>query len=210
VSDVPGRVASVVLAAGSGQRFGGDKLAAVWQGEPLLAHVLRAVASHPGVVVHRPGDAFVAEMARGFRMQPRENPAPELGLSGSLRIGLAALDPARTVWAMIVLGDQPLLRPEVIERLIAMTGRDRELIRPEYDGQDGPGHPVLVHRRLWRLAGELKGDQGFGAVVPPDRVCLVSTGGVNPDVDTPEDLAGLDTLSRLTTHDSRHHARPPR
>ncbi len=206
---MPGRVAPVVLAAGSGQRFGGDKLAAVWQGEPLLAHVLRAVASHPGVVVHRPGDAFTAEMARGFGMQPRENPAPELGLSESLRIGLAALDPARTDWAMIVLGDQPLLRPDVIEQLLVLTGQDRDLIRPLYDG-DGPGHPVLVHQRLWPLAKELRGDQGFGAVVPPGRVCLVSTGGVNPDVDTPEDLARLDTLSRLTTHDVRHHARPPR
>lgn len=139
-------------------------------------------------------------------MAPRENPHPELGLSESLRVGLAALDPATTEWALIVLGDQPLLRPEVIERLIAMTGRGRELIRPEYDGQDGPGHPVLVHRRLWPLAKDLRGDQGFGTVVPPDRVCLVSTGGVNPDVDTPADLARLDPLSRLTTHDSRHHA----
>lgn len=204
---MPGHVASVVLAAGSGQRFGGDKLAADWQGAPLLVHTLRAIRTYPGVVVHRPGDRFVIDLARGFGMRPCENPAPELGLSESLRVGLTALDPARTDWAMIVLGDQPLLRPEVIERLIGMTDRGRDLIRPEYDDDAGPGHPVLVHRRLWPLAAALKGDQGFGAVVPPELRAMVLVPGANPDVDTPDDLLRLSALpSPLSAPD----ARPPR
>lgn len=205
---MPGRVASVVLAAGSGQRFGGNKLAAVWQGEPLLAHVLRAVAGHPGVVVHRPGDGFVAELARGFGMQPRENPAPELGLSESLQVGLAALDAAATEWALIVLGDQPLVRCEVIDALVSAADASADLIRPVYaDAAGAPGHPVLVHRRLWPIAESLQGDQGFGAIVPADRVRLVPVPGANPDVDTPEELLQLSAIhSPLSAPD----ARPPR
>ena len=132
-----GTVAAVVLAAGAGRRFGGDKLAAVWQGEPLLGRVIGAVASHPGVVVHRPGDSFVEQTARASGMIPRENPHPEFGLSESLRAGLAALNPAATEWALIVLADQPLLRPDVIAALIAATDPADDLIRPVYAGDAG-------------------------------------------------------------------------
>lgn len=205
---MPGHVASVVLAAGSGQRFGGDKLAAVWQGAPLLVHTLRAIASHPGVVVCRAGDTFVEQTARGSGMTPRENPHPELGLSESLRVGLAALDPAATEWALIVLGDQPLLRPEVITALITAIDPTDDLIRPSYAEAAGlPGHPVLVHRRLWPMAESLRGDQGFGAIVPAERIRLVPVPGGNPDIDTPDDLFRLSPLpSPLSVSD----ARPPR
>jgi len=195
-------VAAVVLAAGAGQRFGGDKLATVWQGEPLLSRVIRAVASHPGVVVHRPGDTFVEQTARTSGMTPRENPHPEFGLSESLRVGLGALDPAATEWALIVLADQPLLRPDVIAALIAATDLTDDLIRPVYAGDAGsPGHPVLVHRRLWPLAESLCGDQGFGSVVPAGRVRLVPVPGSNPDVDTPDDLDRLSSAP-LTPYSS--------
>jgi molybdenum cofactor cytidylyltransferase len=205
-----GTVAAVVLAAGEGRRFGGDKLAAVWQGSPLLAHTLRAVASHPGVVVHRPGDSIVERAALASGMTPRENPHPEFGLSESLRVGVTALDPAATEWALIVLGDQPLLRSEVIAALIAATDPGHDLIRPIYAEEPGsPGHPVLVHRRLWPLAGSLRGDQGFGAVATPQRICLVPVSGSNPDVDTPADLDEL-PASLLTSHSSPVNARRPR
>lgn len=207
---MPGQVASVVLAAGSGRRFGGDKLAAVWRGEPLLAHTLRAIRSYPGVVVHRPGDAFALRAAEAFGMTPRENPHADLGLSESLRVGLAALDAAATEWALIVLADQPLLRPEVIQALLAVAGQEHRLIRPVYADAPGvPAHPVLVHRDLWRLAESLSGNQGFAAVVPTGQTRLVPVPGSNPDVDTPDDLKQLPS-SPLTPHPSPADARPPR
>jgi CTP:molybdopterin cytidylyltransferase MocA len=199
-----GTVAAVVLAAGAGQRFGGDKLAALWQGEPLLAHVLRAVSGHSGVVVHRPGDSFALRMAIESGMTPSANPHPEFGLSESLRVGLRALDPAGIEWALIVLGDQPLLRPEVITTLIAATGTACDLVRPVYaDAPEAPGHPVLVHRRLWPLTESLRGDQGFGSVVAPERIRLVPVPGSNPDVDTRADLLRLSALpSPLSASDA--------
>jgi CTP:molybdopterin cytidylyltransferase MocA len=201
-------VAAVVLAAGAGQRFGGDKLAAVWRDEPLLSHVMRAVRDRPGVVVHRPGDRFVEEAALRAGMTARANPHPEHGLSESLRVGLAALDTAAVEWALIVLGDQPLLRPDAIASLIAAIDGAHDLIRPVYAEEPGrPGHPVLVHRRLWPLAESLRGDQGLGSVAPKERMVLVPVPGSNPDVDTPDDLLQLSALhSPLPVPD----ARPPR
>ena len=46
------------------------------------------------------------------------NPDPDAGLSSSLRVGLESLGPASEA-ALILLGDQPLVRVEVIERLLA-------------------------------------------------------------------------------------------
>jgi CTP:molybdopterin cytidylyltransferase MocA len=57
-----------------------------------------------------------------------------------------------------------------------------------------PGHPVLLDRRTWRLARQLVGDQGLGAVLQGSRVKVlyVDVPGRNPDIDTRADLAARD------------------
>jgi CTP:molybdopterin cytidylyltransferase MocA len=70
-----------------------------------------------------------------------------------------------------------------------------DLVRPAYaDAPEVPGHPVLVHRRLWDRARSLAGDQGFRVLATWNnvRVGTIQVDGTNPDVDTPEDLTGLD------------------
>ena len=52
---------------------------------------------------------------------------------------------------------------------------------------------MLARRSVWRLADELAGDRGFGPVLGahPELVREISIDGINPDVDTPEDLRRL-------------------
>jgi molybdenum cofactor cytidylyltransferase len=143
-------------------------------------------------------------MAADAGMELRANPRTDLGLTESLRTGLAALDPATTEWALIVLGDQPLLRRDVVAALVAAADDAHDLLRPVYaDAPEAPGHPVLVHRRLWPRAEFLRGDQGFGSVVAPERIRLVPVPGSNPDVDTRADLLRLSALpSPLSASDA--------
>lgn len=199
-------VAGVVLAAGVSRRFGSAKLHAVWRGRPILAHVLDGVAEARdeglltgAVVVHRPDDLETPVMARERRLEPQLNPRPTSGMASSLRLGLTALLAER--WqplegALIVLGDQPLLRPPVIEALVQAFRPSMDLVRPEYQGDPdgGPGHPVLVHRRIWDRARSLTGDQGFRVLATWGGVRLgtIPVPGSNPDVDTPDDLEALD------------------
>ena len=192
------RVAGVVLAAGSATRFGGAKLAANLEGRPLLAHVAdaaRAAGLAPIVVIVPPDGAL-----DGVALGPvtREiNPNPEEGLASSVRIGLKALDAdaAEVVDAAVILpGDQPRIRPDVIGALIAAAEATPEtpFVVARHAG-DGVPNPILARRSIWRLADELAGDRGFGPLLAshPELVRVVDVAGSNPDVDTPADLARL-------------------
>src|SRR5205823_2623550 len=86
---LPLRAAGVILAAGAGSRFGGDKLVASLQGRPILHHVLDAAVRaglDPIVVVEPPSGAL-----RDLDLTPARrviNPRPEEGLSSSVRLAL--------------------------------------------------------------------------------------------------------------------------
>lgn len=200
---MPDVIGAVVLAAGSATRFGGGKLAATFRGTRLLLHPLALVASAQrggtladAVVVHRPEDQWIAEAAIASRLRPISNAAPDHGLSASIQLGLEALATTPCAWAMIVLGDQPLLRADVIASLVqaaTTAGPDVDLIRPRYaEEPDVPGHPALLHRRAWAAARALPGDRGPGTLVPAERTREIPVSGRNPDVDVPDDLARLE------------------
>ena len=201
---VPGRVSVVVLAAGRGLRFGADKLSAPFRGLPLLHHPLSVLDAareagilQGGVLVHGADDGGAAALAAACGLRAVPNRHPERGISHSLQLGLDALledGTEQSEWALVVLGDQPLIRREVIGALVDAAG-DADLVRPAYrEAPDTPGHPVLLHRRVWSLASGLKGDRGFGAL-PPDqlRTVEVAVTGTNPDIDTAADLARLES-----------------
>jgi CTP:molybdopterin cytidylyltransferase MocA/SAM-dependent methyltransferase len=187
-------VAAVVLAAGRSSRFGGQKLLAPIFGRPVLQRVLDtlAAAGLSDVVVVLGTHADAIEAGIDWRSERRiRNPHPEDGLSSSLRLGLAAVEHA-SADALIVLGDQPTLRAEVIAALRAADGLDpAPAIVPAY-ADDGGANPVLLRRSGFRLADDLEGDSGLGAVLHdlPGVVHVSIPGGIS-DVDTRGDLAAL-------------------
>ena len=185
-------IVAVVLAAGAATRFGGGKLLARLSGRPVLQHVLDALheAGLAEVVVVLGAHAQEIEAGIAWRGERRiRNPEPELGLSSSLAIGLAAVAPSATR-ALIVLGDQPALSREVIRRLLDEPDDPaRPVVVPRY-ADDSARNPVLLSRPAFALAADATGDRGLGPVLTahPDLVREVSVPGSNPDVDTPADL----------------------
>jgi molybdenum cofactor cytidylyltransferase len=198
------RLASVVLAAGAGSRFGsepGAKLVADVGGRPMLARVLdevRAFGPAATVVVLGYG-AEAIELALDWRDEIRvRNHAPERGLASSLQVGIDALRalPDAFDGAFIVLGDQPRLRTETLRALeaaaVGARPADRPVVVPRYD-ESGPRNPVLLLRPAWSWVDALDGDRGLGPLIAsrPDAVLEIAVGGEMPDVDTPDDLARL-------------------
>jgi molybdenum cofactor cytidylyltransferase len=195
------RVVAVVLAAGASTRFGSPKLLAPLDGRPLLQHALDAVAAAglDDVVVVLGGGATDVERGIPWRAERRVvNPRPGDGLSSSLRVGLAAASTDAGVdAAIVVLGDQPSIRPDVIRAVVDASGTSpRPIVRARYAADDAP-NPVLLRRSAWPLANGLRGDRGLGPwlAANPDLVAEVPVTGANPDVDTVEDLARLGGVS---------------
>ena len=121
-------VAAIVLAAGASSRFGSPKALALLEGRPILEHVLDAVrtAGIDEIVVVLGHAAQEIEDGIDWLSEHRvRNPDPR-HLSGSLQIGLAAAleiePPVKAV--VVVLGDQPRTRPEVIRALISAGRSD--------------------------------------------------------------------------------------
>ncbi len=189
------RVVAIVLAAGASRRFGSPKLLAPLAGRPVLQHVLDAVAASPvdDVVVVLGDGASAIETAIEWRTERRAvNPRPQDGLSSSLRVGLdaAAEDPLAEA-VLVILGDQPSVRPAVIRAVIAAAANVPEpIIRARYSDDEAP-NPVLIRRPAWALAAGLDGDRGLGPLLArrPELVGEVAVDGRNPDIDTPADLA---------------------
>jgi len=186
-------VTAIVLAAGSGSRFGGDKLLATIRGRPVLQHVLDAIAAAglDDVVVVLGADALAIEAAIRWRAERRVvNPAPEDGLSSSLRVGFDAV-PATADGVLVALGDQPRVSIATIRALLdTQPTAERPIIVPRYTDDRGR-NPVLVCRAAFDLVTSTSGDRGLGPLLAahPELVQEVPMEGANPDVDTPADLA---------------------
>jgi len=193
-------VRAVVLAAGAGTRFGGEKLAARVDGKAVLQHVLDALAAvgfDDPVVVLAPDAAPPSIDWR--RAQRVTNPDPGRGLSSSVRIGwqhAIATDPVPEA-VMIALGDQPLVDIDVVRALAtAPLDAGRPIVAPRYSGSDAH-NPLRIKASGAYLIDEVTGDRGLGPVVArhADLVRWIDVEGDNLDVDTTADLARVAELA---------------
>lgn len=188
-------IAAVVLAAGSGSRFGGAKQLAELDGIPLLEHALRAVEAVPAIdrIVVVLG-ARADEIRAGVDVGAAEVVVCEdwaEGQAASLRCGIAAVADAEA--AVLTLGDMPRITPEVIEafaRLATAYGRNVRA-RAVYDGM--PGHPVVLGSAYFDRIAALEGDVGARDVLKAIRAHPIECSHLcsAADVDTPEALEEL-------------------
>ncbi|HEX6123656.1 MAG TPA: nucleotidyltransferase family protein, partial [Ktedonobacterales bacterium] len=123
------------------------------------------------------------------------------GMASSLRAGirwLVAHEAASPVsGALIVLGDQPLVRAAHHRRLLQAARAAPALIHAaSYGGQQGT--PVYFPRAYFAELLALRGDEGGRSVLRrhAERVRLVALEPPETalDVDTPEDYARVSTL----------------
>jgi molybdenum cofactor cytidylyltransferase len=199
------RLAAVVLAAGAGSRFSdqpGGKLLALLDGRPILQHVLAEVRDFgptATVVVLGHGAARI-ESSIDWAAEDRViNPDPDRGLASSLRVGIEALrrDAPEVDGAFVILGDQPLVRADVMHSLATaaseMATANPAALVPRYDAGEGARNPVLLLRPAWAWVDRTHGDHGLGPLIDskPDSVLEVPVHGSMPDVDTPADLRRL-------------------
>lgn len=196
-------LSGVILAAGASTRLGQPKQLLALGDRPLIQHVIDHVAaSCVSEIVLVLGHA-AAEIEAVIRV-PSSRPVRIVvnseyaeGQSTSLRCGLRSTD-ARAAGAAILLGDQPGVADELIDRVaMAFLTADARLARPVFRDAGRrvvPGHPVFLARRIWAEVDHLRGDQGARGIIAahPEWLLEVPVDGEPPgDVDTWDDYRRL-------------------
>ena len=184
------KIGAVVLAAGEGRRFGGNKLLAIVGGEPVITRVLRALDGIERVVVV---GAHVEELMQYLRSEVViYNPNYREGMSTSIKLGLRFFQDYDAV--LIVLGDMPLITRETINEIINAYHEGCTAVIPTHRGLRG--NPVLIHRSLFNELMRLRGDVGARELLKGRAdVCYVECGPeVIMDIDTLDDLARIERI----------------
>ncbi|WP_010218030.1 nucleotidyltransferase family protein [Sphingomonas sp. PAMC 26621] len=181
----------VLLAAGRSERFGDtDKLKQPFLGKPLAFHVVTALESVP----------FKARLAvcsgseldfgsRGYRVIHNDDPGD--GMSGSVKLGVAAAREIGCAAVVIVLADMPRVTATHIYRLLeAVTGPDAVIA-----SSNGvhPSPPAVFGADQFEALLTLEGDEGARAMVRAGRHVIAPEADLL-DIDRPEDMERLRAL----------------
>lgn len=186
-------IVGILLAAGSGTRFGSHKLLhPLPDGTPMAVAALRNLAQGVDevIVVVRPGDTQLMQCLT--REQGQVLPCPcaqaEQGMGASLACGVCAAPDAEG-W-IIALADMPFVPGEIIRTLAARLKAGDAIVAPAYLGQRG--HPVGFGHAFYPALSALSADQGARHILKQHagRLTLIpcTDPGILRDIDTRADL----------------------
>ncbi|QUT04803.1 nucleotidyltransferase family protein [Sphingobium phenoxybenzoativorans] len=190
--DGPRRIAAILLAAGRSERFGpDDKLLAVLQGRPLMAHAAAMLAGMEFgalmAICAAGGETPDVARAEGFAVVHPSRPSAGMAHSIAMAIRAASQLPEIDA-ALICLADMPFVSGDHIRRIIDAHDRDNFPVVASSDGKAAMP-PALFGREHFAQLQDLRGGAGAKALLQSahliyaDPVTLV-------DIDRIEDLGG--------------------
>ena len=187
------RYAIVILAAGSGSRFGGNKLTAPVKGRPLYEHTLekmQAFGAFPVYIVT--GSEEIAGEAGERGMIPVKNTEPEKGIALSLRLGLEkALEKRPDLRGVLFsVCDQPGITVSTIGEIFRTAARHPGSIVCAGSGEK-KGNPVCWDAVYFPELMKLSGDEGGRQIMKEhkERIRIVEADAEElKDIDRREDL----------------------
>lgn len=192
------KIAGIILAAGCSTRMGRIKQVLPYRGIPLLQHVLDSAtrASQLDQVVLLLGYC-ADEIRKSLDLKGVKHKwVPEYwhGQSVSLRLGVEEVERLGASAALFLLGDQPLIPPEVIDRVAAAYREHNDpIVLPTCGGKRG--NPVLMDYRVFPFLKGISGDIGGRAIFPhfegAIREVEISCPGIHIDVDEWQDYRRL-------------------
>lgn len=197
----------IVLAAGRGRRFGGDKLLAeIKPGLSVIDSSVKTIAKSVSdyVCVVRPDDAQLKKHLTEQNIPWVEAHAADDGMSQSLIAGVTHF-PDADGW-LISLGDMPYVKLETCQLLRSRFLEQIEdqdlprIITPVLNSLDENGkpllkrgNPVLFSHHFKQELQQLTGDRGGKTILSSHRDSVITVPvddpGVLMDIDVPEDLA---------------------
>jgi molybdenum cofactor cytidylyltransferase len=188
-------IAAIVLAAGLSRRMGRPKMSLPWGDTTVIGQIMGTLSASrldEIFVVVGGASADVEEAIQNVQVSTPVktllNPHfAEVEMTYSVQVGLRALG-EKFKAAMIVLGDQPQMKVEVVNLILsAYADTESPLVVPSYKKRRG--HPWLVARALWPMVIGLKPSQTLrdflGSQAGQIHYVDVNTPSVLQDIDTP-------------------------
>lgn len=190
----------IILAAGEGKRMGKVKLTLSLGNKQLIEWVLQAVKLAPldkYILVVRPEDREIIKIGKRWGAEIVLNPEYKSGMSTSIQKALSQIPSEGLEGFFILLGDQPLINPSVIYKMLrAFTPGKKEIVVPFY--KDKQGNPVLFDNYWKKELMALIGDIGGRVLIKahPEKVKRVklSNESVLLDIDREEDYEKIKNI----------------
>ncbi len=183
---------AILLAAGSAERFGSQKLLArLPDGRFVVEAAAKNLMAGAGsVIAVTARDEKLVRVLEDCGCQVVVNDTAAEGMGTSIAAGVRATAVAGTGGWLIALGDMPAIRPVTIASVCNVLAGGAGIVIPAFEGRRG--HPVGFSADFADELMALHEDSGARGIVAAhgDRVVLlpVNDPGVLADIDTPDDL----------------------
>ncbi len=186
-------ISGIVLAGGRSTRMGQDKASLPFGDETMLDRVVRVVRGvvDEVIVVARPDQGGGSPQLRGggnpflgLPVRVVHDPIADLGPLAGIAAGLSA---SASELNIIIACDMPLIRPEILRRLIELRG-DADICLAVVDGHASP--LCAVYRTTVARTAQALLDSGERRVmalldrVPTKRVDAAAFRDIDPDLDS--------------------------
>lgn len=188
----------LILAAGSASRFGGCKLLADWQGQPLIAATIAAARTLELAQITIVGGAFYPQLLQAMHLLKTGVPEVELlkyrdwelGMGHSLAFGVGQLPTDNAV--LILLADQPLVSSHDLQNLYrAWCENPKQITCASF--ANTVGVPAIFPAQFKAQLLTCTGDRGAKTLLVryKQQLVLVPMVSAEFDVDTQSDLDDL-------------------
>jgi molybdenum cofactor cytidylyltransferase len=174
-------IVGILLAAGTGSRFGGDKLLhPLPDGVAIAAHAARNLlaAGLNVTAVVRPGDFPLADMLEQEGCAVTVCPGAARGMGASLAHAIAS-ERGADGW-VVALADMPKIAPATIRSVATAVADGSRIVAPQFESQRG--HPVGFGAALLNELLALDGDQGARTILEKHRDALQLIACADPGV----------------------------
>ncbi len=198
------QIGAIILAAGRSTRMGTSKMLLPWNDITVLESVLNLANSAklaPIVVVtgafYQETQAILAKYLPAVE-EIHNSSFAQLEMFHSLKMGVAALI-HRCEAAIVFLGDQPQIEPDVITQLISQFGqKESTIIIPSF--QMHRGHPIVIPHDFFPEILAMPDGGSLRVFLDNHKqniaYVVVNTASILQDMDSPEDYERIKSFQK--------------
>jgi len=185
-------VFAIILAAGSSNRLGFNKLTVSIDGESVIRRSVKPflmAGLHKVLVVTGHDHRIIKKELDGLNVSLIHNPHYKKGMSTSVKAAIPFLKGADAL--LLHLGDKPFVTFQSIKSVLNIYRElEAKIVIPRFDGKTG--HPVMINASLLRdEIGMLRGDSGLREVIEKYKQDVVFIDGDNGN------LCDIDTIQAI-------------